>query len=156
MLSRRRHYLPLIYLLAMFMLIQPRMLFAAFVARSQSWLLLSLLSNKILKSFSAELLPTELVLPDRAAGASFFLGTGFCFRLLSDFLRFLSARSSSLSRSLWIAALPLSILTGLPAWCNLQALRAGTLVTSFRSLIKILNKTGPSMDPRVLLLLASR
>jgi len=54
------------------MLIQPRMLFAAFSAGSQYWLLLSLLFTKILKSFSAELHPGELV-PARYSWKEFFL-----------------------------------------------------------------------------------
>lgn len=76
-----------------------------FAARAYHWLIFSYLPTRTSKSFSAELHPSCAVITHIRCRILHF------FPLL-NFLKFLLALLSNLSRSLWMAALPLSAMTG--------------------------------------------
>lgn len=97
-------------LLPVLLLVQPRMLLAFLAARADCWLMFSLLSTKIPRSFSTALLPSCLV-PSLYYCQGLFLPICRASHLsLLNFPRFLLAHSSSLFRSLWNATLPFSII----------------------------------------------
>lgn len=60
---------------------------------------------------------------------------------------FLSAHFFSLLRFLWMATQPSTASTSPPLFCVISKLPEGTLHLSSRSLMKMLNETGPSIDP---------
>lgn len=67
------------------------------------------------------------------------LGCGTSYFLLMDFMTVLLSHPSWLSKSLWITALPSSALT--PLFVD------GAFISSSKSLLKILNRIGPRIDP---------
>ena len=66
---------------------------------------------------------------------------------LLNLIRFLSAQLSSLSRSRWMAAQPSGVSTTPPSLVSSANLLMVHFNSSSRSLLKKLNKTGPSTDP---------
>lgn len=100
--ARKSERVTSLHLLAMLWLTQPRIPLAFLVRRAHCWLMFSLVPTRSLRFFSVKLLSTwvassmywclESFLP--TCRASHFL----------NFMRFLSAHFSSLSRSFWMAA----------------------------------------------------
>lgn len=91
-------------------------------------------------AFFAELLPS-LSVPSLYHSQGLFLPRGRTWHLcLLNFMRFLSAHSSSLSRSLWMAALPASVSTAPSLGSSADFLRVYAVFSSI-SLIDKLNKT---------------
>ncbi|KAK4806792.1 hypothetical protein QYF61_005588 [Mycteria americana] len=66
---------------------------------------------------------------------------------LLNFMRFLSAHFSSLFRSLWMAARSSAISATPPTFVSPANLLRVHSAPSSRSLMKMLNRTGPSIDP---------
>ena len=64
---------------------------------------------------------------------------------LLNFMKFLSAHFSSLSRSLWMAAQLCGVLVTCPSFVSSANLVRLHSVPSSRSLMKVLNRTGPSI-----------
>ena len=66
---------------------------------------------------------------------------------LLNFIRFLCAQLSSLSRSRWMAAQPSGVSTTPPSFVSSANLLRVHSNSASKSLMKKLNKTGPSTDP---------
>lgn len=106
-----------------------------------------LVPTKTSWAFSTGQLPSQAV-------PSLYCCEGFCLPRckalhlpLLNFMRFLSAHSSNLSRSFWVAALPSCILTapsGLVSSVNLMWVYSDS---SSRLLMKMLNNISPSINP---------
>lgn len=115
-----------------------------YAARTHCCLMLSSLSSTIPLAFSAELLPGQPALTVCLAvrGSSFpCAGPGIC--PLLNYMRLLSAPSSSLSRPLCMAALPSSTATCHPILVSPATLMRAHPGTPSRSLIKMLKRKGP-------------
>lgn len=112
-----------------------------YAARTHCWLMFSSLSSMIPWGCSQGS-QSSVCLTVR--GSSFpCTGLGIC--PLLNFIRLLSAPSSSLSRPLWMAALPSSTLTGHPILVSPATLMRVHSVTPSRSLIKMLKRKDPRM-----------
>ncbi|KAK4826847.1 hypothetical protein QYF61_011715 [Mycteria americana] len=72
-------------------------------------------------------------------------GRTWYFHLL-NFMRFLSAHFSSLSRSLWMAARPSDVSATPPSFVSSRNLPRVCSAPSSRSLMKVLNNIGSSID----------
>lgn len=94
-----------------------------FVARGHPWLMFSSLSTNTSWAFSGNLLPSQADMlphsPDERKGLLHLWCRTQNLSLL-NFVRFLLAHSSSMSRSFWMAALLTSMLTVPSAWSHLQ------------------------------------
>ena len=125
----------------------PRMPLAFLAARAHCWLMVNLLSTRTPRSLSTELLSSRST-PSLYWCMGLFLPR--CRTLnfpLLNLIRFLSAQLSSLSRSRSKAAQPSGVSTtplSLVSSANLLRVHSNA---SSRSLMKKLNKTGPSTDP---------
>ena len=122
----------------------PRIPLAFFAARAHCW---HLSSTSTPRSLS-----TELLFSRSAPRLYWFMGLFLprCRNLhlpLLNFIRFLSAQLSSLSRSCWMAAQPSGVSSTLPSLVSSANLLRVHSNSSARSLMKKLNKTGPSIDP---------
>lgn len=90
-------------------LMPPRMLLAFFIARVECWLIFNLVPTRTPRSFPAGLLPSWVPPAHAGAGSCSSSVAGLCISPSWTSLRFLSAQSYSLSRSLWMAAPSLGI-----------------------------------------------
>jgi len=107
----------------------------------------SLSSTRTPRSLSAELLSSRST-PSLYWCMGLFLPS--CRTLHLPFLnliRFLSAQLSNLFRSHWMAAQSAGVCTTPPSFASSANLLRVRSNSSFRSLMKKLNKTGPSIDP---------
>jgi len=100
-----------LYLLATLLLMHPRIPLAFLAIRAHCWLMVKLLSTSTPRSLSAELLSNRST-PSLYRCMGLFVPRCRTLHLpLLNFIRFLSAQLSSLSRSRWMAAQPSGIST---------------------------------------------
>lgn len=93
-------------LLSVLLLAQPRMPQAIPASRDHCWLMLSSLPSRTPRASSAELLPSQTG-PSQYCCQQLFLSRSMTWHLsLLNFIWFLFPHSSSLSRAVWVAALP--------------------------------------------------
>ena len=127
----------------------PRMPLAFLTARAHCWLINNLSSTRTPKSLSTELLSS------RSAPSLYWCMRLFLPRCRTlhlpflNFIRFLSAQLSSVSRCRWMAAQPCDVSTTPLSFVLSANLLRVHCNSSSRSLMKTLNKTGPSTDPCV-------
>lgn len=102
---------------------------------------------------SPQALPTDLLPPASPSPSLYlcqqlFLLTSRTSHLsLLNFIRFLWVHPSSPPRYLWMTSLPSRALSGPPSLVSSTNLMRVYFVTCSRSLIKMLNRTGPRADP---------
>ena len=125
----------------------PRMPLAFLAARAHCWLMVNLSSTSSPRSLCTELLSSR-----SAPSLYWCMGLFFprCRTLhlpLLNLIRFLSAQLSSLSSSHWMAAQPSGVSTTPPSLVSSANLLRVHSNPSSRSLMKKLNKIGPSTDP---------
>lgn len=114
-------------------------------ARACCWPLFSLLFNWTSRTFSAELLPSQLVASRCVSGDSSLM-QDFTF-LINEFCKVPKAHYFSLPRFLWMIIPPLSILAGFPLFgviCKPDKSAPHHLSCIF---IKMLNRTDVNTDP---------
>ena len=125
----------------------PRIPLSFLAARAHCWLMVNLSSTRTSRSLSAELLSSRST-PSLYRCMGLFLPRCRNLHLpVLNLIRFLSDKLSILSRSRWMVAQPFGVSTtplSLVSSANLLRLHSNS---SSRSLMKKLNKTGPSTDP---------
>lgn len=125
-------------LLATLLVMQARMLLTFF-----TWLVVNFLSTRTLKSFAAKLLSSWLA-QSLYGGLGLFLLGCWSWHFALDF----SAHFSFLLRSLWMTADSPGVSATPPnfvCWWNLLKVHSAPSSTS---LMKLLNSTGPCLDPQ--------
>jgi len=125
----------------------PRIPLAALAARAHCWLMVKLLSTRTPTSLSAELSSIRYARSLYWCIGLFLMRCRTLHLPLLSLIRFLSAQHPSLSRSRWIAAQPSHVSTTPPSSVSSANLLRVHSNSSSRSLMKKLNKTGPSTDP---------
>ena len=144
--AEQRGRITTLHLLAVLCVMQPRIPFAFFAARAHSWLKFNLVSTGTPSAFSAKLL-YRWVSPSVCWCLGLFVPRSrtLYFPML-NFMRYLSAHFSRMLRSLGMTAWP-SHLSATP----LMSVQSAYLLrvhsaSSSRSLMEMLNRTGPSTD----------
>ena len=123
-----------------------RMPLVFLAARAHCWLMVNLSSTRTPRSLSAEMLSSRST-PSLYWCMGLFLPTCRTLHLpLLNLIRFQSAELSSLSRSRWTTAQPSGVSTTPPSLVSSANLLRVHSSSSSRSLMKKLNKTGPSTD----------
>lgn len=146
--AEQRGIIACLDVLALLLLILSWMLLAFLSARAHCRPKFSLLSTKTPMSFPAELLYSQCISSLYHCN-EFFLPRCRTWHLsLLNFMKFLLAYSSSLSRSLWMLALLPGMWTGISLVSSANKMRVH-YVASSRPLIKLLNRTGLGTDPAV-------
>ena len=116
--------------------------------RAHCWLMANLLSTRKRRSYSAGLL-SSWTAPNLYWCIRLFLPR--CRTLYLPFLnpvRFLSSHFSCLSRFHWMTAQPSGLSANPPGFLSSSNLLSVDSIPSSRLLVKMLNKTEPSTDPR--------
>ena len=132
-------------LLVRLILMEPRRLLSFFATSVHCWLMVHLLSTKILGSFSVSFLPSNWAQACVGAWAYFSMGPGVCSFPLLNSMRFPSAHFSSLLRSLWMEAQPSGVSATPPSFV-LSADFPRVLSASGSSSLTKIHGTGPSID----------
>jgi len=120
---------------------------AFLAARAHCWLTVNFSSTRTPRSLSTELLSSRSA-PSLYWCMGLFLPRCRTLHLpLFNFISFLSAQLSSLSRSRWMAAQASGVSATPPGYVSSANLLSAHSVPSSRSCINKLNKTGLSTDP---------
>lgn len=141
-------------LLVMLLWIQSRMWFTFLTAVVDCWLMFNSLPTRISRSLSTRLLPSHT---DSSLYWGLWLYHGKCRTLhfsLLNFIEFLLAHLSSLSRSLCKTPHSSDIFTSPPSLEPAPNLVKVISIPSSPPLMKMLNSVGPSIDPLVTPLMA--
>ena len=134
-------------LLVIPLVMQPSSLLAFFATAAHCSLTLRWLSTRTPRFLSTEVLTSQVDLSLCYTPGSWFPTCKTLHLSFLNFIRFLLAHSSSLSRSSCRVALPYKVSTSALSLISLENFIRVHLVPSSRSLLKLLNSVRPSINP---------